>query len=397
MAATASMPVSPAVTFHGFPQLALELRTMIWKFAARQVRVVEVEEIQAKYKGRIHVRRYGSKTLVPGMLHACDESREIGLRGYEKIVFDGIFTGSYINWDIDYIGYRPAFIWNTTYELDRFLSSQQPRTSPAKMAKKCRRMVIFDCYLAIWNSHRMRKLKNLEEVVFLFPDDFGESCRGSGNVNLAPMTSPEQDEQSRINKYISKARLRSFQSDLPGLKSLGAMRSSREPERCLSLPEETGRGILYPDEALLQTRPELPKRINFKRYRLPELRQAAQDHGISDRGQRKELITRLEMEDKALFREEMKDYQEKMLKYSAEVHKLLSTTTPEIPHRKSFETYTLVQLQDEAHTRKMEDGGSANELLARLEAWEKALYEERVKVRDDHRSMKARIARIEWF
>lgn len=79
------------------------------------------------------------------------------------------------------------------------------------------------------------------------------------------------------------------------------MRFVREPDRLLSIPEDTGRGVLYPDEALLVSKPELPKRVDFRSYRLPELKSAANDLGLSDKGLKKDLVARLDAADKALF------------------------------------------------------------------------------------------------
>ncbi|KAL5326873.1 hypothetical protein ACEPPN_004562 [Leptodophora sp. 'Broadleaf-Isolate-01'] len=97
MAHTQTIETPSTLTFHPFPRLPLELRTMIWNFGARQVRVVEIGLIDAKYKGIGSVQRLTSKTLVSGMLHACAASREMGVKRYEKIIFHGIFTRSYIN------------------------------------------------------------------------------------------------------------------------------------------------------------------------------------------------------------------------------------------------------------------------------------------------------------
>ncbi|KAG4440228.1 hypothetical protein IFR05_004307 [Cadophora sp. M221] len=301
MAPTPSTEAASTLTIHPFPRLPIELRTMIWNFGARQVRVVEIEVIDAKYKGVGSVQRLTSKTIVPGILHACAESREVGLKRYEKIVFQGIFTGSYINWDIDYIGFKRHNNLDTHFILLNF---------------------------------RFRKLQNLEEIIFMFPTDSGILNQGCGNINLAPMTTPGPRETPTINACTNQIRLTMMQERIPGFQNLIAMRSHRELEIHKSLPEDTGRGVLYPYGALVQTKPELPRRANFKSHRLPELRNAALSLGLNGGGRKKDLLARLGVADKARFAEEMRVYQHNMLEYSAKVEKMI--LKPKKPRYRNF-------------------------------------------------------------
>ena len=203
-----------------------------------------------------------SKTPVSGILHAFAESLETGLRGYEKITFDPRFTGSYVNWDVDYIGFRPVHC---------LADSLFRRFRHREVIKNYRRIMIFPekDHLYLHVRHVWRCTKSFEELVFLIYGDFGEWNRLSGNITLAPMTNPMPHEQSKMETCMTIYRLVSLQWHIPGFEKLGAMRFVREPDRHLSLPEDAGRGDSDPDEELLLSKPEIPKRINFKFYRLP--------------------------------------------------------------------------------------------------------------------------------
>ncbi|CZT49671.1 uncharacterized protein RSE6_10551 [Rhynchosporium secalis] len=387
-----------ADTFHDFPRLPPELRTIIWKLGIHQIRVVEIEKTRANDLGVCDISRFTSKTLVPGMLHACAESRSIALQRYGRIIFDGIFTGSYINWDLDYIGYKPSQTLNTPEE-QRCLCNSLLLMPSDDLAKKCRRLVIFAYTPKAPRTYVPLELKCLEEIVILFPADLGSLTQGGGNIRLAPMTDPDANEQIKIFEYTHARTLISLKPFFPELKPLNLMRYSRGPKKRLKSPEDTGGGVLYPDEALLLSKPELPKRVSFKRYRLPELRQAALDLGLSNKGQKKDLIPRLETEEKALFREEMREYQEHMLDYSTKVEKLLRE--PEKPLLKRFQTHTPTQLKASAKRRNLEDSGSTAELCARLRAYEESMHLEQKKSWElalkDYQKMKARVAKVEFF
>ncbi|PVH86853.1 hypothetical protein DL98DRAFT_567147 [Cadophora sp. DSE1049] len=385
MASTQPAVASPATTFHDFRRLPLELRAMIWHLAARQVRVVEVGMVRAEYKGGGRIKRFTSKALTPSILHACGESRWMGFKRYEKVTLDGIFTGSYVNWDVDYIGFRSTHYWDTRSLLRRF--RYRSGSESCEVIQNCRRLVAFPDrdhqYLAV---HHLRYFKSLEELVFLFPGDFGGWSRLSGNIKLAPMTDPEPHEQSKLDDHTSEDRLRLIRRKIPGFKEFSAMRFFRAPDRHLSFPEDTGRGVLYPDEALLLSKPELPKRVSFKSYRLPELRNAANDLRLSDK-------------DEALFREEMRQYQQDMVEYSAKIDKLFAE--PKKPGRKNYTNHTKKKLRRNARKKGLYGHGSTKDLVARLQAWWEPGYLEKREIWKQemryYQRMLRRVARREFF
>ncbi|KAF4636669.1 hypothetical protein G7Y89_g1408 [Cudoniella acicularis] len=75
----------PTTTFHAFEKLPLELRTKIWDLGLPDGRVVQmkVKLVMAKYSRHQRGIYLNSSTPVPGMLHACLESRAIALQHYE--------------------------------------------------------------------------------------------------------------------------------------------------------------------------------------------------------------------------------------------------------------------------------------------------------------------------
>ncbi|KAJ2975821.1 hypothetical protein NQ176_g5303 [Zarea fungicola] len=82
-----------SATFHPFPRLPVELRTLVWGLAI-EPRIVDVRAIQGSRSSRGpsrdigNVRAYSDPfipTPVPGVMHACQESRNQGL--YERVPY----------------------------------------------------------------------------------------------------------------------------------------------------------------------------------------------------------------------------------------------------------------------------------------------------------------------
>lgn len=115
-------PLIENIAFHQFSRLPLEIRLMIWGHAATQQRIVNIyESTVTQHLTRPHptlsdwgttqtwlfeapIINYESNTPVPAILHTCWEARNAGLEaGYEKLVLDWDFTGTYINWKHDFL------------------------------------------------------------------------------------------------------------------------------------------------------------------------------------------------------------------------------------------------------------------------------------------------------
>lgn len=66
--------------FHFFPKLPTEIRTRIWQMTIEEGRIVEIYSVTNK----------GLRAPIPPILHACAESRVIGLKNYELAFSGGI-------------------------------------------------------------------------------------------------------------------------------------------------------------------------------------------------------------------------------------------------------------------------------------------------------------------
>lgn len=90
----------PTRQFRRFPKLSLELRRIIWKFAAKEPRLVE---FTCYPKQKSIVSRFPSRTTVPAILHTSQEARTCGLEVYEKLDFGSLFDSTFINWELDVV------------------------------------------------------------------------------------------------------------------------------------------------------------------------------------------------------------------------------------------------------------------------------------------------------
>lgn len=110
-------------TFHPFPRLPVELRTLVWGFAV-EPRTVDVRAIEGKRGTRGLTRDWGNiravpdpftPVPVPGIMHACRESRHQGL--YERVPYT--YTSpldppeeryAWINFEMDMIDLYQGFL-----------------------------------------------------------------------------------------------------------------------------------------------------------------------------------------------------------------------------------------------------------------------------------------------
>ena len=95
-------------TFHPFPKLPLELRTMIWRYAFPRGRKVMIDEtIEEKlfrcFAGRGIVRRIRRNPPLPAVFHVNKESRAIALSAYTQILPSSPNCGAviYLHLDLD--------------------------------------------------------------------------------------------------------------------------------------------------------------------------------------------------------------------------------------------------------------------------------------------------------
>jgi 2EXR family len=72
-------------TFPRFSQLVQEIKDTIWEFAILlQPRIVEVRSLKLYQYGK---PTYDFVAMIPSILHACHESRLVGLRVSHAILF----------------------------------------------------------------------------------------------------------------------------------------------------------------------------------------------------------------------------------------------------------------------------------------------------------------------
>jgi hypothetical protein len=101
-----SLQVPSKRSFTSFTQLPSEIREQIWVFALimDNPRVIELGVYFREWHEHApRTARYPSKTVVPALLHVCAEARAIALQYYEPFSVDGTWTGTYIDWSLDYV------------------------------------------------------------------------------------------------------------------------------------------------------------------------------------------------------------------------------------------------------------------------------------------------------
>ncbi|KAK4199042.1 hypothetical protein QBC40DRAFT_255449 [Triangularia verruculosa] len=112
-------PASPTLqTFHAFPYLPYELRAEIWRFST-----IEPRDIIPSIHYRPHPLLPPHRTMpilatcftdIPALLHVCRESREIGLKIYQRAGCP------------DFIS--PAMLWQ--HKLDEEARAEESRRLP---------------------------------------------------------------------------------------------------------------------------------------------------------------------------------------------------------------------------------------------------------------------------
>lgn len=99
--------------------------------------------------------------------------------------------------------------------------------------------------------------------------------------------------------------------------------------------------------------------------------------------------------------EEMREYQEDLLDYSAQVENLLLQPEPKKPHWRTFKGSSKTLLRTAAKSRELSYEGNEKDIRARLREWDRPRYEERKKTwkqaKKDSEKMRAWIARFEFF
>jgi hypothetical protein len=83
---------------------------------------------------------------------------------------------------------------------------------------------------------------------------------------------------------------------------------------------------------LLLSVPQKPTNINFKTYRVPDLKRIAQSSGLSDQGLKKDLVERLEAHHEIQFSKDMEDYEKAMREHTASLPQPTSAEKEALGH-----------------------------------------------------------------
>ena len=149
--------------------------------AASEPRVVSIYVV----RGKLHC-----DAITPKIIHACSESRREALLTYQPLIFDGIFSGSYVNFNTDWIHFDTAIPLLKVFGKD----PQYP-----VFHQNCRKLVLMKRPLRAYGKGLSRFIK-LEELALIHQTDtnryYRNGERNSGLVNyLAPIAEDSQDRQ----------------------------------------------------------------------------------------------------------------------------------------------------------------------------------------------------------
>lgn len=318
--ATSFSPTPPAKaehvqTFYPFQRLPFEIRQLIWYRAALEPRIVEVGFYVTRVKKRNETRNT-CKTLVPALLHVCSESREVGLKHYDKLIPMGKFTRTYINWAQDYV-----YLDCSHYQYLDFLDFQNNLSDNKKEAwmQQCRRLLIgrrlymaldtiFELFTSIediavlhrdqtWSG---RLHDNVNEISGTVGGDIKLSVVDPSTVQLEPVA-PHTRSYHPLWFHINSHRER--------WKYASLVKATRGVRRPLSRVEKSTRKELERQENQL---PAKPKKEKFQNWRVPDLKVEAQNRGLSTQGFKAELVSRLKADEQIPFSLALEQYEKEM-------------------------------------------------------------------------------------
>lgn len=296
---SAQTPEEEGRVFTLFPKLPIEIRCMIISEAAQHPRVVEIGSYDTKQQGRYEVR-FTSRTIVPSILHTCSESRAVGTKFYDRLVFGGRFTGTYVNWTTDVFTFNQSC---STYTAVQFLDQD---CNQSDLSNKCSSLAVRDVYYVGDLIQKCNHFRNLQRLIAVQETSScsGLESRGDGNIELLPISQEEITtfKHWRLrNHQASLQRLEDLKKKEPRIKHIALMTAIRGPQRRYSPTEKAARWR----EARIVEIPK-PQKISFKSYRLVELQRSASERGLKTDGSKKDLMGRLEIHEEARFAQETK-------------------------------------------------------------------------------------------
>jgi hypothetical protein len=243
------------VTFILFRRFAPEIRRLIWKHAANEVRLVEFTYVS---KEKTIGARFPSRTLVPAILHTSKEAREVGLQIYEKLDFGSSFLGinsTYINWEHDVVTFKAGRALQAFMEHQRYIQEtlenrgdvmEQLGIDPIHsiITEKCCNLAVFSKDLIDFKMELRPKIvfKKLNNFIVIAPS--GElGTWMDGNLALAPLA--EGTATFAIDLEIQSLQLLYNQKDDAGWgvfeKKICIMDVVRERHRLMTAEEKQAR------------------------------------------------------------------------------------------------------------------------------------------------------------
>lgn len=313
-------------SFSSFKQLPLELRRVIWDLATTP-QVIETSLYKVKIRGR-EIRRITTRTVVPAILHVCAESRAFGLERYEVFKPSGIFTGTYVDWERDYI----YFAW-TRRQFHQFIYGQESVELEERhlIFRQSQHVLITQQTFLDSYASASKMFAHVADVAVLWdecqhiPD---EDIRDRDSVtsqdvigrpitlfdvaegSSGPAATPLSSERTSLRYADLRKDMKMCLTPVIGL---------RRNYRPLSRAEKCSRSQKEKIGRLESLPPMKPKRRSFQFWRVAELRQEAGSQGLDVTGSKSDLVTRLANNEDASYSEAMIRYEQEMEEYAERV------------------------------------------------------------------------------
>jgi hypothetical protein len=329
---TFSVKMSPDTqiqSFTLFPRFPVELRNMVWDLAACDPRIVEIGGYQTTNKRmRKKEFRFTSKTLVPSILHVSSESRSCGMKHYETLSFGERFTGTFINWAVDFVIFSNGprrNTWNLVLS-SVFISKDVKK----KITQKCRHLILGHGDRCNDLGRDFQKLQHVVKVFKVLEPHLKpeHDSQRLGDLSLSPVSEKNLNKWDLANLRLDKSILHKLKARNPEIQHVETLNLVRGNKMPLTRYQKADLKRLEAKKKLdlLLSVPQKPTNINFKTYRVPDLRRIAQSCGLCDRGLKKDLVERLEAHHEIQFAKDMEDYEKAMREHTVS---LLQPTSAE--------------------------------------------------------------------
>lgn len=310
--------------FHPFKLFPPEIRHMVWLQASLEPRVIELGFYYDTKVKNHKVVRNTSKTVVPALLHACSESREIGLSHYEAFIPTGVWTGTYISWAQDYMYLDCSQRQYTDFDEYQQRLKQSSPFQKAILPQKCRRLLLGK-RLHPHRNDLFALFDSLEEVAVLHrPYLWYGYHRGENEITGiigANITLVEVD-YTEIKSEVVEEHDWSYHClwshvDLhrKKWKKVSLVKAQRNSHSPLSKEGKAIRRERERQEKLDLMAPVKPIKTVFKNWKVQDLKFEANDRGLSNKGTKSDLVTRLQEDEQVLFYQAFQEYKDTLDQY----------------------------------------------------------------------------------